>query len=229
MKKSLYRKLGWLAGFFGVGTFLMVAWVLFQMLHPADLGKFDDFRVDTTNGEVKAGDLVWYEAHACEPAKYKADVFRTLSTNTIPPEVTLSAGTRFEDHLLCRNVILIPSEAPTGEYRLTITVEYHINPFQSRTVSYVSQPFRVVNDNEEFNILQDAVRNEKELQNGQPQSPPTPTTPIEPTSPVQPNTITPRQETPNTDTKEPEQNMLQNIIDFILPGDQFIKETTDVL
>lgn len=169
--------LGALAGFFAVGTFLMVAYVLWQMLHPVDLGKFNQLELDVPNGEVKAGTLVFYEAKDCDPAQYSADVFRTLVTNTVPPEVTLSAGSRFDDRLLCRNVVLIPSEAPTGDYRLSITVEYHINAFQNRNVTYTSKVFRVVNEKEEFNILKDAIRNEKELQDGDPQSPATRTTP----------------------------------------------------
>lgn len=165
--------LGWIAGFFAIGTFLMVAYVLYQMLHPADLGRFNHLELDAPNGEVKAGSLVFYEAKDCDPANFKADVFRTLVTNTVPPEVTLAAGSRFDDHLLCRNVVLIPAEAPTGEYRLSITVDYHVNPFQDRNVTYVSKVFRVVNDDEQFNILKDAIRNETELQEGEPQSPPT--------------------------------------------------------
>lgn len=170
-----------LAAFFALGTFVMVAYVVVQLLIPADLGTFKNLKLD--NNVVKAGSLVFYEAKECTPAKYQADVFRTISTNTIPPEVTLGSGARFDDRLLCRNVILIPNEAPTGEYRLTITVEYHVNAFQDRTETYISEPFKVINENDEFNILEDAVRNENERIDGQPITPATPTTPqAEPSS-----------------------------------------------
>jgi len=222
MKHKL--RYGILAGFFALGTFAMVAYVVIQAIIPADVGKFNELRLDTK--EVKAGSLVFYEAHDCKPSNYQADIFRTISTNTVPPEITLSAGARFDDRLLCRNAILIPSEAPTGEYRLTITVEYSINPFQTKTETYVSDPFKVTNDNEEFNILQDAVRNEQERRTDQPHTPATPTVPspsssVPDTSPIasRPTTPTPQ---PSTPTPDPEtaipQGPVQRTVNDVLNG-----------
>lgn len=213
---------GILAGFFALGTFVMVAYVVFSAIVPADVGKFEDLRLDVKN--VKAGSLVFYEAHTCEPSNFQADVFRTISTNTVPPEITLPAGSRFDDRLLCRNAILIPNEAPTGEYRLTITVEYSINAFQTKTMAYTSEPFNVVNDNEEFNILQDAVRNEQERQDGQPETPATPTTgpssSVQGTSPVatiQPaNPSTPA--TPSNPTVVIPQGRVQQTVNGLVNG-----------
>lgn len=220
MKHNL--KYGLLAGFFALGTFVMVAYVVIQAVIPVDVGKFNDLRLDTK--EVKAGSLVFYEAHDCEPSNYQADVFRTISTNTIPPEITLPAGSRFDDRLLCRNAILIPAEAPSGEYRLTITVEYSVNAFQTKTESYQSEPFNVTNDRDEFNILEDAIRNENERQNDQPQTPateavPGPTSNVRGSTPPisdQPNS--PVSPTPSNPDNTIPQGPVQRTVNDILNG-----------
>ncbi len=142
-----------LALFFGVGTFLMLGWVLFQILVPIDVGKFGNIEVATN--PIEAGSLQSYTAKECDQGDYQSvDIRQSIVSFSNPPEITLPVAGRYvTKNLLCTNIIIIPKETPQGEYRLQISVSYRVNPFQVQDRVYFSKPFVVTNNDPEFNIL----------------------------------------------------------------------------
>lgn len=144
----------WLALFFGVGTFVMVAFVIYQSLVPVNVGTFGDINVATN--PIEAGSLQQYTARECDKGQYQSvDIRQTLVSFSAPPEVTLPVAGRYVTQtLLCQNIIVIPQETPQGQYRLQISVSYKVNAFRTEDRVYFSKPFVITNENKKFNILQ---------------------------------------------------------------------------
>lgn len=198
-----------LALFFGVGTFLMVGYVVFQSVVPANVGTFGDISVATN--PIEAGSLQSYTAKECDRGNYKSvDIRQTIVSLSNPPEITLPVAGRYvTQNLLCTNIIIIPNETPQGQYRLQISVSYRVNPFQSVDKVYYSEKFVVTNKDPSFNILKapeqqqfqntgapDGIRNEGDSTQSlvpagtSPASSNAPSTPVIPTQPSNPVTPT---------------------------------------
>ena len=192
----------WLALFFGVGTFLMVAFVIYQSLVPVNVGTFGDISVATN--PIEAGSLQQYTAKECDRGEYQSvDIRQTLVSLSTPPELTLPVSGRYVTQtLLCQNIIVVPSETPQGQYRLQISVSYRVNAFRTEDRVYFSKPFVIKNPEQRFNILKapeqqqfqdtqtpaEGVNPTTEPENLAPAgtSPATPTTPATPTVPNTP-------------------------------------------
>lgn len=192
-----------LALFFGVGTFLMVAFVIYQSLVPVNVGTFGDINVATN--PIEAGSLQQYTARECDKGQYQSvDIRQTLVSFSSPPEVTLPVAGRYVTQtLLCQNIIVIPQETPQGQYRLQISVSYKVNAFRTEDRVYFSKPFVITNEDKKFNILQSPEQKQFQatpsgtVNEGSPNLPPagtspattqptTPTTPVTPSTPVTP-------------------------------------------
>jgi hypothetical protein len=196
----------WLALFFGLGTFVMVAFVIFQTLVPVNVGTYGNIEVSTD--PVEAGSLQQYTAKDCDEGQYQSvDIRQTLVSKSTPPEVTLPVAGRYvTSKLLCRNIIVIPQETPQGQYQIQISVSYKVNAFRTEDRVYFSKPFVITNKDTKFNILEapeqeqfqatpgGSVNDTENPENLSPadNSSATPTTPLQPVTPSQPNTpITP--------------------------------------
>lgn len=144
----------WLALFFGIGTFFMVAFVIYESLVPVNVGTFGDIQVSTD--PVEAGSLQQYTAKECDKGEYQSvDIRQSLVSYSQPPEVTLPVSGRYVTQtLLCQNIIVIPQETPQGRYRVQISVSYRVNAFRTEDRVYFSKPFVISNADKKFNILQ---------------------------------------------------------------------------
>lgn len=145
--------------FFTFGILLMVGYIFYLLFGPYEVPKVGKI---TPVDPIEAGKLSKYEAENCVTTNQEAEISRVLVSIDKSPEVVIGVGSNLLRQFHCSNVILIPQETPTGDYRLVITANYKVNPLRTVLQTYESEKFHVDNPNPDY-ILPPQVSQQVDL------------------------------------------------------------------
>ena len=103
--------------------------------------------IKITNKPVPAGSVVEYEVHQCRYTDANARVIRRLVSQD-QPNLYLPLGatdTQAPEGCYTFNppAIVLPAETPPGNYKIEFTLNFEVNPLQTRSQTVYSEAFQV--------------------------------------------------------------------------------------
>lgn len=125
----------------------MVGYIFFLLFGPYQVPMVGTI---TPTDPVKAGSLARYEAADCKTTSQEATIYRALVSTSHSPEINIAVGTSAIRSFQCSNIILIPLETPSGDYKLVISAQFRVNPLRSIDRQFESLTFHIDNPDPTF-------------------------------------------------------------------------------
>lgn len=125
-------------------AFLFIALFTFWKIYPYEPMVINKRPLNVTTKEVSRGDTLIYKLDYCKNIDLPVEIRRRFVDGVIYSMPDISANTKKGCRVL--DIALnIPEKLPTGEYILTVTYIYQVNPIRTIEVNTHTEKFKVIN------------------------------------------------------------------------------------